>query len=184
MTFCIMNIKRKNSCFNLRNFKQLVTLFLIIFLVSGFSKKSVFRTIQKPSVLVLPPYDLNANGGFSPEIQDLLETNFRENSEINLINFPFKKLIQVPYQNVYDKKYCKLISEKINVDFIIMSKIELKDILKQNKKWDLNFRIYNVKVNQQLDSRLKGKDLSYLQIEDKVQKNYQILVDEILEFKK
>ncbi|WP_405564376.1 hypothetical protein [Polaribacter sp. Asnod6-C07] len=65
-----------------------------------------------------------------------------------------------------------------------MSKIDLKDILKQNKKWDLNFRIYNVKENQQIDSKLKGKDLSYNQIEDKIQNNYQILVDEMSGFKK
>ncbi|MBU3011032.1 hypothetical protein KO506_06435 [Polaribacter vadi] len=65
-----------------------------------------------------------------------------------------------------------------------MSKIDLKDILKQNKKWDLNFRVYNVKENQQIASKLKGKDLSYDQIEDKIQNNYQILVDEMSGFKK
>lgn len=178
-----MIIKKRNSFFNIRNFKYLVTLFLVVFLVSGFTKKSFFSKIQRPTVLVLPPYDLNANGGFSPEIQDILEKNFKYNSEIDLIKFPFKKLKHTPYQNVYDKKYCKLILEKLNVDFIVMSKINLKDILIQNKKWDLSFRIYNVKTNQQIDSKLKGKDLSYTQIEYKVKSNYQILVDEISDFK-
>ena len=156
----------------------------MIFLVSGFSTKPVFREIQKPTVLILPPFDLNANGGFSPEIHKILEENFKNNLEINLIKFPFKKLIHIPYQNVYDKKYCKLLLEKLDVDFILMSKIDLKEILEQNKKWDLSFRIYNVKANQQFDSKLKGKDLSYAEIEEKVHNNHQILVDEILNFKK
>ncbi|APZ46024.1 hypothetical protein BW723_06825 [Polaribacter reichenbachii] len=152
-------------------------------MVSGFSKNQSSRKTQKPSVLVLPSYDLNANGGFSPEIQEILEENFKNNLEINLIKFPFKKLIHIPYQNVYDKKYCKLLLEKLDVDFILMSKIDLKDILEQNKKWDLSFRVYNVKANQQFDSKLKGKDLSYAEIEEKVQNNHQILVDEISDFK-
>ncbi len=150
-----------------------------LFFFAGFSQNLLPDKSKKPTILILIPYDLNANGGFSPEIQETLEKKFIDNSEIQLIKFPLKKIMNVPYQNVYDKKYCKQILEKIKTDFIIMSKIDLENILNSPKKWDLSFRIYNVKNNEQFDSKLKGDNLTKEQIEKKIKNESDVLINEI-----
>ncbi|NLP59542.1 hypothetical protein, partial [Lutibacter sp. B1] len=133
----------------------------------------------KPTILILIPYDLNANGGFSPEIQEILEKKFSKSSEIQLIKFPLKRLMNIPYQNVYDKKYCKPILEKVKADFIIMSKIDIENILDSPRKWDLSFRIFNVRKNEQFDSELKGEKLTRNQIEERIDNDFEILINEI-----
>lgn len=135
--------------------------------------------MEKPTVLILPPFDLDANGGFSPEIQYLLENKLTKNTDIELIKFPLKKLINVPYQNVYNKKYCKVILEKIRTDFIIMSKLELESEIDSPKKWKLNFRIFDVKNDKQFESKLSGKNLTKMEIERKINMNYKLLIEEI-----
>jgi hypothetical protein len=159
-------------------------IFLILFTLGIFypllySQKIEKGKKEKPTVLILHPFDLDANGGFSPEIQHLLENKLAENTHIELIKFPLKKLMNVPYQNVYHKKYCNVILEKIRTDFIIMSKLELKSEIEFPKKWKLNFRIYDVKNNKQFESKLTGENLTKKEIERKVNMNYKLLIEEI-----
>ena len=91
---------------------------------SSINNQEAVEIESKPkSVLVLIPYDEIANAGRSPNIQQCLESEFRKIDSFDLRPFPFKKLMGVPYQMVYDKKYCKSILEKVTVDYIIMSKL-------------------------------------------------------------
>jgi hypothetical protein len=161
--------------------KKIISILTILglFFFVGFSQNTKPEKPEKPTVLILIPYDLNANGGFSPEIQEILEKKLSENSEIQLIKFPLKKLMNIPYQNVYDKKYCQPILEKVKVDFIVMSKIDIENILNSPRKWNLSFRIYNVKNNEQFDSKLKGDKLTKQQIEEKVENESELLINEI-----
>jgi hypothetical protein len=76
------------------------------------------------TVLVLPPYDFIASEGISPDIQQYLENALQNNTSVKLIKFSYKKFMGVAYQNVFDKKYCRPILQKIKVKFIIMTKIE------------------------------------------------------------
>ncbi|NLP59437.1 hypothetical protein, partial [Lutibacter sp. B1] len=65
----------------------ILTIFGLFFFV-GFSQSTKLEKTEKPTILILIPYDLNANGGFSPEIQEILEKKFSKSSEIQLIKFP------------------------------------------------------------------------------------------------
>ena len=159
--------------------KILLTIFIVGISSFYYSQNSEKLITEKPTVLIIPAFDLHTNGGFSPEIQYLLESKFSENLEIRLIKFPLKKLMNIPYQNVYDKKYCTVILEKVKTDFIIMSKIELENIIASPKKWNLNFRILETKNGKQIDSKLLGKNLTKLEIEEKLKKDYKILIEEI-----
>ena len=166
----------------MKNCKKKIIPILTIFGLSfflGFSQNSKSDKTEKPTVLILIPYDLNANGGFSPDTQEIIENKLADNSEIKLIKFPLKKLMNIPYQNVYDRKYCEPILEKIKTDFIIMTKLNLENILSSPRKWDLSFRIYDVKKNEQFDSKLKGEKLTKQQIETKIKNEIEILINEI-----
>ena len=76
------------------------------------------------TVLVLPPYDAIANEGISPNIQKYIENVFTTDTTFRLIKFPYRRLMNVSYQNVFDKKYCSPITDKIKTDVIIMSKLD------------------------------------------------------------
>jgi hypothetical protein len=60
-----------------------------------------------------------------------------------------------------------------------MTKLNLENILSSPRKWDLSFRIYDVKKNEQFDSKLKGEKLTKQQIETKIKNEIEILINEI-----
>lgn len=101
--------------------------------------------------------------------------------DISVIKFPFKKLMGVSYQNVFDKKFCKPILQKIKVDVVIMSKIDhfSANGNMETDKWYLSIRIYDVKNNKQKNSSLKGENLTTLELENFIVKNREILIKEI-----
>src|SRR5687768_1445385 len=88
-------------------------------------------TIQLPftrlSVLVLPPFDEIANEGISPGVQEYLEREISKDTSVTLIEFPYKDLMNVPYHNVFDKKYCKPITDRIDADVVIMTKLDQEE---------------------------------------------------------
>ena len=87
----------------------------------------------------------------------------------------------VPYQMVYDKKYCKSILEKVTVDYIIMSKLNYKNISGNmpNDKWDFSIRIYDVTSNKQIDSELKGSDIEFKEFCNFITVNFDKLINEL-----
>jgi len=109
-----------------------------------FSNSFIKLKIRKPTVLVLIPFDIMANAGGSPNISDCLESELSKNNTIKVITFPYKKLMGVPYQQVFDKNYCTPILEKINVDLIIMSKLD-NDKVTGGLHYDIwSFKIKNI----------------------------------------
>ena len=160
------------------NFIILILLFLTIG-NKGFTQTNKPLKTEKPKVLILTPYDINGDFTHTIEIQELLEKLLIDNSEIELIKFPFKKLMNVPYQNIYDKKYCKPILGKVKADIIIMSKLEVENELNPSRIWDFDIRIYNVKSDKQLDSKLNGRNLKKEQVENKIKTELNILITEI-----
>ena len=131
-------------------------------LVIGFAADRSVNLMADSSinVLVLPAYDEIANAGVSPDIQRILESILAGKGQISITRFPFKKLMNVPYQMVYDKKYCKPILAKVDCDIIVMSQI----ITNNERKpgiwlWAYKIQVYNVKTDKQLNS-IEGQDLS------------------------
>lgn len=114
-------------------------------------------------ILVLPPFDEIANAGVSPDIRKIIESALIDQGQTSVILFPFKQLMGVPYQMVFDKKYCKPILEKVDCDIIIMSQIITDNERKPGIwPWSYKIRVYNARTGKQLNSiqgdNLKGED--------------------------
>jgi hypothetical protein len=116
----------------------------------------------KTHVLILPPYDVIANEGISPDIQKYLEEELSKDTSLIVIKFPYKKLMHVPYQNVFDKKYCKPITDKVKTDIVLMTKLDqvtgTGDMTKD--KWNVVIRVFNLKNNKQTNSKIQVKGLT------------------------
>jgi len=110
----------------------------------------------KPVILVLPPYDEIANAGVSPDIQKIIESELHKNDSVNVLNFPYKALMNVPYQMIYDKKFCGPILAHIQPDIIIMSRLITDNERKPGHwPWTYSIKIYNPKKDIQIESIYK-----------------------------
>lgn len=141
---------------------------------------------RKLSILVLPPYDEIANAGISPDVQKHLESAFAKDTNIVLIHFSYKQFMNVAYQNIYDKKYCQPIVDKVRPDVIIMTKLEL--VLRQGKMsedlWNIKFRIYNVASGKQYDSIVETDGITFNEIPDYLSSLEEVFRNEIEENQK
>lgn len=135
----------------------------------------------KLSVLVLPPYDIIHNRGISPDILEYLEKVIGNDTSVTLIKFPLKKLMNTPYQNVFDKKYCKPILEVVEAQIVIMSKLDhIESTGKMSTdKWALQIRIYNTAAEIQFDSKIKADSLTAEELEHFLIVNQKELIREI-----
>ncbi len=133
------------------------------------------------SVLVLPPYDAIANAGISPDIQKYLESIFTTDTTLKLIRFPYRRLMNVSYHNVFDKKYCSPITAKIKTDIIIMSKLDQATGTGNmiTDKWNFKIKIYNTKTGNQKVSNLSADNLTSAEIENFIKSKQQGLLTEI-----
>ena len=77
---------------------------------------------KKTSVLVVQcsnGYTYALKGfDFNPSIFTALKAY----SQLDVLPFPYKKLMNVSYQGVYDKKYAKAIIKKVDVDVLVMTR--------------------------------------------------------------
>jgi len=138
-------------------------------------------TLTNLTILVFPPYDAIANEGISPDIQKYIEWLFTTDTTFRLMKFPYRQLMNVSYQNVFDKKYCTPITDKIKTDIIIMSKID-QTIGTGNMttdKWKFKIKIYNPKTGNQTVSNLAADNLTSGEIENLIKSRRQELFTEI-----
>jgi hypothetical protein len=137
--------------------------------------------LQKLSVIILPPYDEIANEGISPDVQKYLESAFATDINITLIRFSYKQFLNAAYQNIYDKKYCQPIIDKVNPDIIIMTKLELvsRSGKMSGDKWNIRFRVYNVNNGKQFDSQVKLNGITVKEMPDILSCMQDMLCNEI-----
>lgn len=135
----------------------------------------------KLSVLVLPPYDLIANAGISPDVQEYLEDEIAKDTNLVLIKFPYKKLMNVEIHNVYDKKYCGAVLEHVKADVLIMTKLDNVRLAGKmdEDKWNLSIRIYNANTGVQTDSEVVLENLPGGKFEETIAANQEKITAEI-----
>lgn len=145
------------------------------------SLKTIASVPEKLTIIVLPPYDEIANAGISPNIQGYLEKEISKDSSVTLIKFPYKDLMNVPYYHVFDKKYCKPITDKVEADILVMTKLDLKERTGQMNfdQWTFKIRIYDVKNDRQKDSEITGTNMSESKIKELLKNKRQELIEEI-----
>lgn len=137
------------------------------------------------SIIILPSYDEIANAGISPNIQSYLEREISKDSSVTLIKFPYKDLMNIPYHNVYDKKYCKPILNKVEADIFVMTKLDINERTghMSSDRWSFSIRIYDVKNDRQINSKIKGKGLSDNEISEMIKEKRQELIEEIKNYR-
>jgi len=136
--------------------------------------------LEKISILVLPPYNV-ADASIAPNIRKFLEEEIAKDSSMGLIDFPFRDLMNVAYQNVFDKRYCKPLVGKVDADIFIMSKLDQKKGAGEQDadRWSFAIRIYDVKDDSQTNSGIKGTSLSGPEIAELIRSRRKELTGEI-----
>jgi hypothetical protein len=140
-----------------------------------------YSSARKISVLIFPPYDFIANEGISPDTQKYLEEELSKDTSLTVIKFPYKKLMNVPYQNVFDKKYVKPVADKIKTDKIVMTKLDQVTHTgnMNTDKWNLRIRIYDTNTGKQMNSRLVINELTSGEIKKILSVRHNDLIAEI-----
>ncbi len=121
------------------------------------------------------------NYDFNPVVEN--ELNKFENIKVK--PFPLKTLMGVTYQGVFDKKYCPPIIEKVDVDFLILTRFDKRyDELNGNQmKWGYELRIVNTETLEQ-ENTISAYDLNdYSEIEMHIQENIEKLKSDIEKLK-
>lgn len=138
--------------------------------INTVSKEAILDTIE---VMVIPCSNGYEYAMHNYDFNPIIESELNQFKNINVKPFPFKKLIGVPYQGVFDKKYCRPILENVDVDFLILTRFSEKysRLTGVEKKWGYELRIVKSKTLEQLNS-IKATNLSeYKQIESHIKKN-------------
>lgn len=125
------------------------------------------------------------NFRFSPTVESELD----KFSNIKVKPFPTKALVGVAYQNVYDKKYCPPIIEKVDVDFLILTRFDKRldsrqlDLDSTKVKWGYAIRIVNTATLEQRNSIHANELDNYIDIENHIKANITTLKKDIESFR-
>lgn len=113
------------------------------------------------------------NYDFNPVIERALSTY----EQIEVLPFPFKKMIGVPYQGVFDKKYCLPIIEKVDTDYLLLTRFtdKLHTIGTPEAHWGYEVRIVQTKTMKQIQSIRANNLASYKDLERHIQDNIGVL---------
>ena len=121
------------------------------------------------------------NYDFNPVVEN--ELNEIDNFEVK--PFPLKALMGVTYQGVFDKKYCPPIIDKVDVDFLILTRFDKRyDELNSNQmKWGYELRIVNTETLEQVNTISAHELNDYSEIEKHIQANIETLKNDIEKLK-
>lgn len=119
-------------------------------------------TQARLTVIVLPPDDRMALRGISPDVQKYLATEVSKDIDLTLIKLSHKQLVNVSMVDIFDKKHCKPIADRIKVDIFVMSRLVLVTETGNmaTDRWNLNIRIFNANTDTQHSSKIVARKLT------------------------
>lgn len=119
------------------------------------------------------------------DFNPIVENELNRFKNIKVKPFPLKTLRGVSYQGVFDKKYCPPIIEKVDVDFLILTRFENGyNTRNGNKmKWGYKLKIVNTETLAQKNTiGTKGLN-NFSEIEKHIKSNIETLKADIEELK-
>jgi hypothetical protein len=121
------------------------------------------------------------NYDFNP----VIEVALNKFERIKVKPFPLKTLMGVAYQGVFDKKYCPPIIEKVDVDFLILTRFDKKydELNSTEMKWGYELRIVNAETLEQINSINAHNLEDYPEIEKHIKDNIGKLKSDIEKLK-
>jgi hypothetical protein len=128
-----------------------------------------------------------SNGYGQNDFNRTIESEISKKEGFTIVPFPNRKLLGVTFQGVYDKKYCIPIIEKIDVDYIIMTRflgnlkegIEILAETEEEVIWGYEIKILNVKSMNQKISISKDNLEEYQDIIADIERNGKNLLNDI-----
>lgn len=139
------------------------------------------------TVMVVPcsngyEYDLK-KGDLNPSLEKYLGLDER----IILKPFPLKKMRGTGYFGVFDKKYCEKILEKVDVDFLILTRMKGLDgssVDTESGHWGYDTKIVDAETMYQFNG-ISARDLkSFESIDPDIQSKIDALIRMIIESRK
>lgn len=115
----------------------------------------------------------------------IIEEELNKFDNILVKPFPLKALMGVSYQGVFDKKYCPPIIEKVDADFLVLTRFTSEHIAlnRSEMDWGYELRIVNTSNLRQVNS-INAHDLKkYEEIERHIRDNIKTLKTEIEKLK-
>ena len=143
------------------------------------------QDIETIKVMVVPCSNGYEYSILNYDFDPLIELELNKFDNINLKPFPLKTLLAVSYLGVFDRKYCPPIIEKIDVDYLILTRFQkrFEEINRTSSDWGYEVRIVNARTLEQVNSlnayNLKG----YKRIEKHIKDNIAKLKSDIENFK-
>ena len=142
---------------------------------------------QKLKLLVIQCSNGYVYSMYNHEFNPVIERDLKGNDKMEVIPFPYKKLMGVPYQGVYDKKYCKPIMERVVADYFIMTRFigpyDGNPPGLNPLTWGYETKILNTKTMDQKISIGKSGFKKYEDIEIDIKNNIAKLVKDIEDLK-
>lgn len=142
-------------------------------------------TISDPlTVMVIPcsnGYEYNLKMG---DLNPSLEKYLSQDDRIILKSFPLKEMQGTGYFGVFDKKHCAKILEKVDVDFLIMTRMRGMDISSINAEsgdWGYDTKILDVETMDQFNGISARKLKSFELIDPDIQSKIDELINMIIE---
>ncbi|UPQ80408.1 hypothetical protein M0M57_06100 [Flavobacterium azooxidireducens] len=125
-----------------------------------------------------------SNGYGHNDFNRTIESEISKKEGFTIVPFPNKKLVGVTFQGVYDKKYCIPIIERIDVDYIVMTRFlgnieEAVEIIDENFVWGYEIKILNTKSMNQKISIRKDNLAKYKDLLTDIEKNGEKLLNDI-----
>ncbi len=140
---------------------------------------------EKTTILVIQcsnGYGYSAQGyNFNP----VVERELKKVSGFEVLRFPYKKLQNVIYQGVYDKKYAKPIIDKVDADIFIMTRFaeNMHELPINYNGWGYELKLLNTKTLKQKISIGKENLKSYEELEKSIVDNIDKLTEDIKSIK-
>ena len=160
-----------------------IRLYLIVMLCGTFSNALYAQT--KTKVVVLPPYDVIAGEGISPNIHQYMVEALQNEKELEILTFENNKNIRnVNYYMIYDKKYCSEIVKAVNPDVVIISKLDQSTRTgnMNTDKWNIQIKFYYPKINKQVNA-MHWQGLTAGELEKKIKSPELNLKQEFIKLK-
>ena len=170
--------KKEHNATEKKNESDLVDSLKIDIVRSMLNDSTIIDTLEIIVVQCANGYEYAMhNYDFNP----IIENGLNKFENVKVLPFPYKTLMGVPYQGVFDKKYCPPIIEKVNVDYLILTRFDKKysELNSAEMKWGYELRIVNTETLEQVNSINAHNLNDYQGIENHIEDNIEKLKTDI-----
>lgn len=135
----------------------------------------------KTKILFIPCANGYDYGIYNYDFTSLVESELTKSGKIKILSFPFKKLMGINYHDIWNKEHCSRIIEKVNADFLILSRFSqnFNDTPHLKIKWGYEIKIINTKNLKEIHSINVDNLKSYNALEEHIKNNIETLKKDI-----